>query len=48
MKNSHPNVKTTIPMSKRLWEIWEGAGGMNFGKFEGQNHESGVWRCVHG
>ena len=29
-------------LRESLWEIWEGAGEMKFGRFEVQNHESGV------
>ena len=29
-------------LRESLWDLWEGAGGMKFGRFEVQNHESGV------
>ena len=29
-------------LRESLWDLWEGAGGMKFGRFELQNCESGV------
>ena len=35
-------------LRERLWEPWEGARGMKFGRVEVQNCESGVRRYVSG